>query len=123
VSWLDLEQEILEDFGSFNALYRAREIEVRSYTLAMRRERTRAWKLAHPERVREINAAYRRRKGVRVGVRGRRGRPFVDQFGNRYQSVRDAAERSGAHPSCIDRVLRGKSASTLGFVFRYSSPE
>lgn len=46
-------------------------------------------------------------------------RPFVDQFGVRYESIRGASRQLGIDSSQISRVLNGKSKKTRGYVFAY----
>jgi hypothetical protein len=51
--------------------------------------------------------------------RSRGGRPFVDQHGNRHETLRGAARVLELHASHISAVLRGKRGSTGGYVFRF----
>jgi hypothetical protein len=52
-------------------------------------------------------------------ARARGARPFIDQAGNRYESVRATARLLGLGSSLISSVLKGKQLSTGGYVFRY----
>lgn len=58
----------------------------------------------------EERIAFARKKGAR---------PFVDQFGNRYESVRGAGETLGVDSSSISKVLKGKLLQTKGYAFKY----
>jgi hypothetical protein len=53
--------------------------------------------------------------------RARGGRPFVDQFGVRYETVNGAARSLGLKPLSVRMVLRGVFKQTHGFMFRYVS--
>lgn len=46
-------------------------------------------------------------------------KPFKDQHGAKYFSIRDAAERLGIAYAMVGRVLRGEKKSTHGYVFAY----
>ncbi len=52
----------------------------------------------------------------------RGGRPFYDQFGNRYVTQTEAAKALGLSRSNISLVLGGKRAQTGGFVFTFYPP-
>ena len=52
-------------------------------------------------------------------ARGRGARPFRDQHGTVYQSVRAAARLTGVDSSTLSKVLKGKLRSTHTYVFTY----
>ncbi len=54
--------------------------------------------------------------------RARGGRPFEDQFGNKYDTQRQAARLLGISQGDIGRVLRGKYSQIKGYVFKWVSP-
>jgi hypothetical protein len=45
--------------------------------------------------------------------------PFMDQYGNIYQSHREASDKLGVPKSGVCEVLKGKRKATLGYVFSY----
>ena len=51
--------------------------------------------------------------------RGKGGRPFVDQYGNRYETQKGTARQLGLQPGHINSVLKGLRKSTGGYVFHY----
>jgi hypothetical protein len=53
-------------------------------------------------------------------ARTKGGGAFLDQHGNRYESVRGAGRALGICSSTISSVLRGKRKQTKGYVFRYA---
>lgn len=80
--------------------------------------------------------SYEHRKNIskaRTGTAGRKwseldrivrarqsgGGPFIDQHGNRYESVLEAALETGLRPSNICSVLKLRDKSYRGFRFRY----
>jgi len=52
--------------------------------------------------------------------RGMGGRPFVDQHGNRYETVNGCARQLGLSATEVSRVLRGKAKHTHGYIFRHT---
>lgn len=52
-------------------------------------------------------------------ARDRGAKPFLDQFGNLYESVREAGRVLGLDSSTISKVLKGKLGQTHGYVFKY----
>jgi hypothetical protein len=48
-----------------------------------------------------------------------RSKPFVDQYGSRYDNQNDAVRRTGCNNGLIYRVLVGERKSTKGYQFRY----
>lgn len=46
-------------------------------------------------------------------------KPFLDQSGRRYTSVREAARILGVDPSAISKVLQGKNAHVGGYILRF----
>lgn len=67
-----------------------------------------------------------RRKGKKDKIetslrksKARGGRPFVDQFGRRYETQRSAARLLGLSQGDVGRVLAGKFKQIKGFVFKY----
>jgi hypothetical protein len=52
-------------------------------------------------------------------ARIRGARPFVDQFGTRYESVRSTARLLGLDSSSISKALKGKIRQVGGYVFSY----
>lgn len=52
-------------------------------------------------------------------ARARGARPFTDQFGNRYDSVREAGRQLGVDSSAISAVLKGRLSHTKGYIFKY----
>ena len=46
-------------------------------------------------------------------------KPVVDQHGTTYASIKAAAAATGANPTCIVEVLKGRRRWARGFVFRY----
>lgn len=53
-------------------------------------------------------------------ARAHGGRPFVDQHGNRYETINGAARSLGLHAGHVCNVLKGHRKSTGGYVFRYA---
>lgn len=47
------------------------------------------------------------------------GRPFVDQNGNRYETLRNAAESLGIQIANVSAVLHGRAKSAGGYRFTY----
>lgn len=47
------------------------------------------------------------------------GRPIIDQFGNKYLAIFDAAKKLKLHQSLIGKVLHGERKSTGGYIFKY----
>ncbi len=83
---------------------------------AKQAEQSKAWKAAHPARVRAAALRARPLKGTRPGPVGR---TFTDQHGARYASLSDAARRCGMNRTCVHAVLVGRRASAKGYVFEY----
>lgn len=48
-----------------------------------------------------------------------KSRPFKDQYGTVYESIRQAGERLGILPGGIWNALNGRSKSAMGYVFEY----
>lgn len=49
----------------------------------------------------------------------KRAKPFIDQYGTIYSSIKDAIRRIGVDPSSLLRVLKGRLKSTKGYKFTY----
>jgi hypothetical protein len=47
------------------------------------------------------------------------GRPFVDQFGTRYETLGEAVRAHGLDKGNVSKVLKGRVKQTKGFVFKY----
>lgn len=47
------------------------------------------------------------------------GKPFVDQFGNRYETLGEAVRLHGLDKGAVSKVLKGRAAHSKGFVFNY----
>lgn len=51
--------------------------------------------------------------------RSQGGRPVLDQFGNRYETQAEAAQRLGLKQAAVSAVLLGKRTHHHGYEFRY----
>lgn len=54
-----------------------------------------------------------------VKSRANGGKPFVDQFGNRYETIRGAADFLNIDRANLSACLKGRAKSVKGYVFKY----
>jgi hypothetical protein len=122
MSWdpWNLKVEVLEQFAEHRPVADLRGGWFCFYDPERARENVAAWKAAHPLLVREYARRSRARRGVGTKV-GRPSRAFVDQHGNRYGSLREAAAKLNLNHVHVWAVLRGLRRSTKGYRFRYEA--
>jgi len=63
---------------------------------------------------------YRIFRSLRALRRDPRARPFVDQYGARYETLNDAHQRVGVNKGLALKVLRGERRQTKGYRFVYA---
>ena len=69
--------------------------------------------------LRSMQVASQARASVIKRARALGGRPFVDQKGNRYELISDAAKTLGVTAGNIGSVLKGRLKQTKGYIFTY----